>query len=70
MPTQRLRVKRLKRGDEARVAARLREIPGVLFAVLDSGAECAEVDFEDDQVSPEQLCAAVRECGYEAEIAG
>lgn len=70
MPTQKLWVKELRREDEARVAARLRELPGVFFAVLDHGDECAEVDFEDDRVSLEQICAAVRECGYEAEIAG
>jgi|GEM_PF-2483709 len=70
MPTQKLRVKDLKREDEARVAARLREIPGVFFAVLDHGDECAEVDFEDDVVSLEQICEAVREYGYDVRIAG
>lgn len=70
MPTQKLWVKELRRGDEARVAARLRALPGVFFAVLDSGDGCAEVDFEDDLVSLDQICAAVRECGYRVEIAG
>ncbi|HEV2149819.1 MAG TPA: heavy-metal-associated domain-containing protein [Longimicrobiaceae bacterium] len=70
MPTQKLWVKDLKREDEARVAARLRELPGVFYAVLSHDAECAEVDFEDDLVSLDQLRAAVRECGYEVEIAG
>ena len=70
MPTQKLRVRGLRREDEARVTARLRELPGVYFAMLSCGAECAEVDFEDDRVSLEEIRAAVRECGYEAEIAG
>ena len=35
---------------------------------LDSGA--AEVEYEETRVVPEQLVAAVRESGYEAEIAG
>jgi copper chaperone CopZ len=38
--------------------------------MLNCGAECAEVDFEDDRVSLDEIRAAVRECGYEAEIAG
>jgi copper chaperone CopZ len=70
MPTQKLRVRGLRREDEARVTARLRELPGVYFAMLNCGAECAEVDFEDDRVSLEEIRAAVRECGYEAEVAG
>jgi copper chaperone CopZ len=70
MPTQKLWVKGLTHDDEGRVAARLRELPGVFYAVLNHGDECAEVDFEDDRVSLEQLCAAVRACGYEVEIAG
>ncbi len=70
MPTQKFRVKDLRREDEDRVAARLREIPGVYFAVLDHGEECAEVDFEDDVVSLEQICDAVREYGYDVRIAG
>jgi copper chaperone CopZ len=70
MPTQKLWVRGLRREDEGRVTARLRELPGVYFAMLSCGAECAEVDFEDDRVSLEEIRAAVRECGYEAEIAG
>ncbi|HEX8272404.1 MAG TPA: heavy-metal-associated domain-containing protein [Longimicrobiaceae bacterium] len=70
MPTQKLWVRGLRREDEARVTERLRALPGVFFAMLSCGAECAEVDFEDDRVSLEEIRAAVRECGYEAEIAG
>lgn len=70
MPTQKLRVRELRHGDEARVAARLRELPGVFFAALDHRDGSAELDFEDDRVSLAQICAVVRECGYEVEIAG
>lgn len=35
---------------------------------LESGA--AEVEYEESAVAPEQLVEAVRESGYEAEIAG
>ncbi|MEW5927490.1 MAG: heavy-metal-associated domain-containing protein [Gemmatimonadota bacterium] len=70
MPTQKLWVRGLRREDEDRVAERLRALPGVFFAVLNCRAECAEVDFEDDRVSLEEIRATVRECGYEAEIAG
>jgi copper chaperone CopZ len=48
----------------------LRNQTGVRNATvhLDSGA--AEVEYEESRVAPEQLVAAVRESGYEAEIAG
>ncbi len=48
----------------------LRNTSGVRNATvhLDSGA--AEVEYEETAVAPEQLVAAVRESGYEAEIAG
>ena len=35
---------------------------------LDTGA--AEVEYDESSVAPEQLVAAVRESGYEAQIAG
>lgn len=48
----------------------LRNQTGVRNATvhLDSGA--AEVQYEETAVAPEQLVAAVRGSGYEAEIAG
>ncbi|HEX2091473.1 MAG TPA: heavy-metal-associated domain-containing protein [Longimicrobiaceae bacterium] len=70
MPTQKLRVKGLRQEDETTVARRLRELDGVFCVVLSHADECAEVDFEDDRVSLDEIRAAVRECGYEAEIAG
>ena len=70
MPTQKLWVKGLRHEDEERVARRLREVRGVFGAVLNHADECAEVDFEDDLASLEEICAAVRECGYEAKVVG
>ncbi len=70
MPTQKLWVKGLRREDEAPLERRLRELDGVFFAVLNHEDECAEVDFEDDRVSLEEIRAAIREAGYEARIAG
>lgn len=48
----------------------LRNSTGVRNATvhLDSGA--AEVEYEETAVVPEQLVAAVRDSGYEAQIAG
>lgn len=70
MPTQKLRVRGLKREDEERVARRLRALDGVFAAVLSHDDESAEVDFEDDRASLDEIRAAIRETGYEAEIAG
>lgn len=70
MPTQKLWVKGLKREDEERVAERLREMDGVFFAVLDGPAGSAEVDFEDDRASVDEIRAALHELGYETGLAG
>jgi copper chaperone CopZ len=54
----------------ATVEKALRNQTGVRNATvhLDSGA--AEVEYEETSVVPEQLVAAVKESGYEAQIAG
>lgn len=70
MPTQKLRIRGLRAEDEARIAERLRRIDGVFAASLSATAGCAEVEFEDDRASLDQLRAAVAEFGYGAEIAG
>lgn len=70
MPTQKLWVKGLRREDEAPLARRLQALDGVFFAVLNHDDECAEVDFEDDRVSLEEIRAALRDAGYETRIAG
>lgn len=71
MKTVRLNVSGMTCGHcQATVEKALRTQTGVRNATvhLDSGA--AEVEYEETAVAPEQLVAAVRESGYEAEIAG
>ena len=70
MPTLKLWVKGLRHEDEQRIAKRLRAVDGVFAAALSHADECAEVEFEDDRASIDQIRAAIREAGYESEIAG
>lgn len=70
MPTQKLWVKGLRHEDEARVRERLERLDGVFHAALNHRDQCAEVDFEDDRASLEEIRGAIREMGYEAEVAG
>lgn len=71
MKTTRLNVSGMTCGHcKEAVENALRNQSGVRNATvhLDSGA--AEVEYEETAVVPEQLIAAVRESGYEAQIAG
>ena len=71
MKTTRLNVSGMTCGHcKDTVEKALRNQSGVRNATvhLDSGA--AEVEYEERSVVPEQLVAAVRESGYEAQIAG
>lgn len=70
MPTQKLWVKGLKPEDERPIEKRLKELDGVFYAVLNHRDECAEVDFEDDRASLAEIRAALREMGYESQVAG
>lgn len=70
MPTQKLWVKGLKQEDERPIEQRLKELDGVFYAVLNHQDECAEVDFEDDRASLAEIRAALREMGYESQVAG
>lgn len=70
MPTQKYRIKGLRSEDETVIARGARELKGVLFAVASHGAQCAEVEFEDDLVTPEEIAEALRSLGYEVELAG
>lgn len=70
MPTLKFWIQGLRHEDEARVAARIRQLPGVFFAVLNHREECAEVDFEDDEVTAGEICAAIESLGYHARLAG
>lgn len=70
MPSQKFWVKGLRHEDEASIAQRLEELDGVFYAALNHHDQCAEVDFEDDRVSTDQIRAAIGEFGYSAEVAG
>lgn len=70
MPTQKFWVKGLEAGGEAAVVERARGVQGVLFAVANHRDQCAEVEFEDDEVTPEEIMRALRDLGYQVEAAG
>jgi copper chaperone CopZ len=69
MPTQKIHVKGLTADYEAPAAERLQALDGVFSAVANAGAECIEVDFEDDRAGFEQMRAALAELGLEARLA-
>ena len=54
----------------AAVENALRNQTGVRNATVHLDMGAAEVEYEETAVAPEQLVAAVRQTGYEAEIAG
>ena len=51
------------------VAKALENRPGVRTASIDLDAGAAEVQYDETQVAPEQLVAAIEAEGYRAEIA-
>jgi copper chaperone CopZ len=55
---------------QAKVEKALKGIAGVYFAVIDLPDGEAEVDFDDDSVTTDQLVAAVARAGYGAKVAG
>jgi copper chaperone len=55
---------------QAKVEKALRGINGVYSAIVDLPDGEAEIDFNDDQVTTEQLLTAVSQAGYSAKIAG
>lgn len=70
MPTQKFLVRGLSRSDERVVEDRVRSMTGVLYAAANHQDQCLEAEFEDDLVTPAEICAALREVGYTAEPAG
>jgi copper chaperone CopZ len=55
---------------QSKVERALKGIPGVYTAIVDLTVGEAEVDFNDDTVTTDQLLAAVRQAGYEGKLAG
>ncbi|HJS42653.1 MAG TPA: cation transporter [Gemmatimonadales bacterium] len=55
---------------QAKVENALKGISGVYSAVVDLPDGEAEVDFDDDRVTTDQLVAAIGHAGYGAKVAG
>jgi copper chaperone len=55
---------------QAKVEQALQGLSGVYSAIVDLPDGEAEIDFNDDSVTTEQLVAAVNKAGYSAKIAG
>src|SRR2546425_6198297 len=55
---------------QAKVAKALQKTAGVYSAIVDLRAGEAEIDFNDDAVTTEQLVTAVEPAGYRAKLAG
>ena len=55
---------------QAKVEKALKGIAGVYSAIIDLPDGEAEIDFDDDSVTTDQLVAAVTKAGYAAKIAG
>ncbi len=71
MATAKLRVEGMSCGHcQATVERALTAISGVYSAVVDLRDGEAEVDFNDDSVTTEQLVDAIVRAGYAARLAG
>ena len=55
---------------QAKVEKALKGVTGVYTAIVDLQGGEAEIDFDDDCVTPEQLIGAVQRAGYTATLAG
>jgi len=55
---------------QKRVETALTQVPGVFSAVVDLQDATAEVDYDDDTATIEQLTAAVAKAGYAAVLDG
>lgn len=71
MATLKLRIGGMRdAADEDRIESVLREETGVLGAVANRTTSCAEIEYEDDEVSMERLVNLVNALGFTAELAG
>ena len=55
---------------QKRVETALTQVPGVFAAVVDLQDANAEVDYDDDTATIEELTAAVAKAGYSATLDG
>jgi hypothetical protein len=71
MPTMKLRADGMRdAADEERITGALQAATGVYGAVACAADGCIEVDFEDDEISIDEVLLIVQRVGYAAEIAG
>ncbi|HVH10486.1 MAG TPA: cation transporter [Gemmatimonadales bacterium] len=71
MATLKLRVSGMSCGHcQAKVERALKEAAGVYSAIVDLEAGEAEVDFDDDSATTDQLISAIERAGYRAKVAG
>ena len=71
MATLKLRVTGMTCGHcQQKVQQALKQANGVYYAVVDLTYGEAEVDFNDDAATTEQLIAAIAKAGYGAKVAG
>jgi copper chaperone CopZ len=71
MATMKLRAPGLTgEADAQRAEAALHGLAGVYGAVVSPMEHCIEIDFEDDEVTADQILEALRHAGVEARLAG
>jgi copper chaperone len=71
MATVKLRVTGMTCGHcQAKVERALQQARGVYSAIVELDTAEADIDFDDDSTTTEQLVAAVTQAGYGAKVAG
>jgi copper chaperone CopZ len=55
---------------QSKVEKALKGVTGVYSAIVDLGDGEAEIDFDDDVLTTEQLIGAVKQAGYLAKLGG
>jgi len=55
---------------QAKVEKALKSLTGVYTAIIDLPDGEAEIDFDDDSVTTDQLIAAITKAGYGAKVTG
>ena len=70
MAVQKFFVPGLTHEQEREVEQKLRALEGVLYAAANHQDACAEVEFEDDCVTIDELRGVLEKLGFDARIAG
>lgn len=70
MAVQKFFVPGLTHEQERDVERKLRSLQGVLYAAANHHDACAEVEFEDDCVTMDELRGALEKLGFDARPAG